>query len=395
MTRLRFLAIAAVAASTLGVAAACSLGLDETLLDRPDATPEVETGAPDTGADVVPPTPDGGTCARDEDCATTHGCLRGRCDLGRGACAYDVCKTPACNSAACNTSTQQCGAPKPYRYRAGTFAVGAPVSCFRCVAAVHPWLVVLTASGPLAFNVSDPQAMTGTPVPITGLGFYPNFLVQSGSRVFFFGPNQGPNPTRLPIAWIDMPADPFATTLVAKSVLATLNRPPEGVTPASREGDSILYLGPAGASYPAAVLQPPLNEPLSVNATPLTFTAGTTPVGVSGSRLVMRQINNGTPIYGFIPAGSASPGAQQDVTLTDAGLVGGGEAFAQLPSGTLFWVVNGITAPPVPGPSNARALRGYFLVANGTSGFDPPVRLSQPAPRSPRRTLSSIPSSRS
>lgn len=367
--RARSLAAIAAAACMLVAAVSCSLDLDESLLEPRDAGFEAEPEPVEAGAeDVLPPPPEGGTCTRDEDCKTSHGCLQGRCDLGRGVCAYDVCKTPACNSAACDTTTQQCGAPQPYRYRAGSFAVGGTV-CPRCVAAVHPWLVVLTATGPVAFNVSDPQSSSPPRVPVVGLGFYPTQLVQSGSRVFFLGQNQGlPDETRLPIAWIDMPADPFATQLEATSVLATYNRPQETTTAYSKEGDGLILSGAAAASYPSSIVQPPLTEPLTITATPITFTAGFAPVAVSGSRLVLRQNANGTVSFGLIDAvGTATPGTQQDVVVADAGLVSGSETFAQLPGGAVFYLTNSITAPPSPGPSQARALRGYFLIADGTA----------------------------
>lgn len=374
--RLRFFALAI--GATCAAIAACSLGLDEGLLDRPDAAPEVDTGAPDTGVDAPPPLRDGGACTRDDECTTTHGCLKGRCDLARGACAYDVCKPMACTSGACDLAKQECTQPKPYRYRAGSFTIGAPLSCTRCVAAVHPWLVVLTANGPLAFNVSDPQGGAAVPVPVTGVGFVPSVIVQSGSRVYFVMPSQGAGAsTRLPLAYIDMPADPFVTKLEAKTVLAVYNRPPgESPTVLAREGDSVILIGPGGAqSFPSAIVQPPLTEPVTITMSPLSgFTAGTTPVAVSGSRLVMRQINptSGIATFGFIAdAGSPMPAAQQDTALTDAGPFGGGESFAQTPAGSVFWAVNNLTAAPSPGPASARAVRGYFLVADRTATFDP------------------------
>src|SRR5690606_6986726 len=95
--------------------------------------PEIDAG--DGG--TTPGLPDAATCAKDEDCATTHGCLSGKCDLSRRACVFDVCHA-TCSAAACDVAAKTCGTAKPYTYAATTFQIGRPVT--GRIVAVHPFL---------------------------------------------------------------------------------------------------------------------------------------------------------------------------------------------------------------------------------------------------------------
>jgi hypothetical protein len=380
--------VASVLATAAGIAS-CSLGLDESLIERAgqpadDGAPPGDSGAGDAkdGA-PPPPTPEGGLCARDEDCKNEHKCLTAKCDLSRKACVFDVCRTPACNSAACDTSSQACGAPKPYKYRAGSFPVGAGMGCggagARCFAAVHPFLFVGTSNGVIAFDVTDPQSAAPRQVPVVGLGFLPQQILASGSRILFLGAPTGVGASsRVPLAWADVPADPFVTKITVQSVLATHNRPAaDGLLLFARQNDTALLLDTnAASSYPAAALEPPLVEPLVLTSTPLTFTAGTVPVAASGTRLVMEAIGStGTATFGFINgAGSAAPVKDADVALAPAGSVAAPQAFAQSADGALVWHVSSLTAavpaPPAP-PPPVRAAKAFFLVADGAASFDP------------------------
>lgn len=246
-------------ASTMLAAASCSLGLDESKIGAGQEAGVLDTNAPDTtAADAgdsgpTPGLPDAATCTKDDDCKATHGCLKGKCDLSRKACVFDVCHETACNAAACDTNAKTCGAAKPYPYKATQFQVGAQVT--GRIAAVHPWLFAQTATGILAFNVADTAATTPPPVPVVGLGFVPSQMVVSGSRLYFLAAPTGPGPSRLPLAWIDVPSDPFASKIEAKSVLATYSRPAaEGVGLVARGGDTALLLGPQAQSFPSATV---------------------------------------------------------------------------------------------------------------------------------------------
>lgn len=365
-------------ASTMLAAASCSLGLDESKIGAGQEAGVLDTNAPDTtAADAgdsgpTPGLPDAATCTKDDDCKATHGCLKGKCDLSRKACVFDVCHETACNAAACDTNAKTCGAAKPYPYKATQFQVGAQVT--GRIAAVHPWLFAQTATGILAFNVADTAATTPPPVPVVGLGFVPSQMVVSGSRLYFLAAPTGPGPSRLPLAWIDVPSDPFASKIEAKSVLATYSRPAaEGVGLVARGGDTALLLGPQAQSFPSATVEAPLAEPLTITATPIVFTVGTSPVAMSGARLVMESIDGtGIPSIGLIDnAGTATPQNKGDTKLADAGPLSLPQQFAQSPEGAVFWSIAQLTGAPGAMGTVTRALRGWFLLPDGNGAVDP------------------------
>jgi hypothetical protein len=367
--------------------ASCSLGLDEALIDRPSEAGAADVQTADTfvaegGDGALPPIqPEAGVCTKDEDCKGTAGCLTAKCDIPRKACVLQVCRQPACNSAACDMAMQKCGAPKPYKYRATQFPVGAQIGCGgtlgRCFAAVYPFVFVGTTNGVIAFAANDPQNAAPAAVPITGLGFVPNQIIASGSRVYFLGTPVGAGAAaRVPVAYADVPPDPFAAKIGVTTVLAGYNRPAsDPVFLATRGNDTALLLDLNVASaYASAPIEPPLTEPVNFGSTGLAFTAGAVPVAMSGSRLIMGQINAvGAPIFGFVnAAGSGTPMTVADVPIVTATPASAPQFFAQSADGAVFWSYVSLTSPP-PGPPvpSIRAAKGYFLVADGAASFDP------------------------
>ncbi|HSO34859.1 MAG TPA: hypothetical protein VLT33_20155, partial [Labilithrix sp.] len=221
--------------ATIGLAS-CSLGLDESLIGRVaeggvDESSVVDSFVVEGGDGALPPiNPEAGVCTKDEDCKGTAGCLTARCDVPRKACVLQVCRTPTCNSAACDVPTAKCGAAKPYKYRAAQFPVGAAIGCGgalgRCFAAVYPYVFVGTSNGVVAFAANDPQSATPPAIPLAGLGFVPTQIVASGSRVYFLGTPVGAGASsRVPMAYADVPPDPFAAKIAVTTILATYNRP--------------------------------------------------------------------------------------------------------------------------------------------------------------------------
>lgn len=387
--RRAFLLAAVGIVAGIGVVAGCSLGLDESLIHRPDgstsgATDEQDGASGPEGDGGSPVTPvEGGTCATDDDCKTTDGCLRGKCDLSRKACVFDVCKPSACNTAKCDVAARTCGAPAAHGYRAGAFQVGAGIGCGgalgRCFAAVYPYVFVGTTNGVVAFRASNPAATDGERVPIHGLSFLPGQILASGNRIFFLGGVGGAAPSsRVQIAWIDVPADPFAEKLTATTVLASLDRPPgEGLVLVARANSTALLLSTLrDVSFPSVAIEPPLVEPVDLAATPITFSAGMSPVAASGTRLVLQSFApSGTVSYALVNgAGSASPQSGGDVALPDAGAVWAPQVIATSPEGALFWSVAslaGVPNEPAPAPQpNIRATRAHFLLADGNANFD-------------------------
>lgn len=358
----------------LAAVVGCSLGLDESLIDkaRDGDIPLVDAALPDPpprgGEAVDAPDPVGGACTSDDACAIKHGCLKGRCDLTRKRCTYDVCRPSACSAAVCDPIARQCEMPAPYKYQAAQFDVGAQISCRNCAAAVHPWLFLVTSTGAVAFNVSNPANPRPAQVPIVGLGFVPGALVQSGSRVWMLGGASGGGPSRIQIAYVDVPSDPFATRITAHTVLAMYNRPAERTLLFGRGGDSALLVGNV-PEFPSATIEPPLNEPVALSATPVVAQPSFGPSAVSGRRLLMSAVNNAEARFALVDdAGTQNPTMGPVVTLTDAGSVSEQRTFAQSVDGAIFWAT-GVLHTGVGAPAT-RAARGHFLVPNEAGAIE-------------------------
>jgi hypothetical protein len=377
-------AVAGLAGVTFGLAS-CSLGLDEALIDQTVEASASDAAVVDSfvaeGGDGAPLSPEGVLCTKDEDCAGTSGCFAARCDVPRKACVFQVCRQPACNSGLCDVASAKCGAPRPYKYRATQFPVGAQVGCggvlSRCFAAVYPFVFVGTVNGVVAFPANDPLNATPTPVPVTGLGFIPSQIVASGSRIYFLGTPVGIGvSSRVPIAYADVPPDPFAAKVGVTTVLATFNRPAtDPLVLLARGNDTALLLDTnVATAYASAPIVPPLVEPTVLNSTGTAFTAGAFPLAASGSRLLLGQINPmGSPIFGFVnAAGSATAQTVADVPLAAAAPAANPQAFAQSADGAIFWSYLSLTsAPPGPPAPANRAVKGYFLVADPAAAIDP------------------------
>lgn len=365
--------------------ASCSLGLDESLIGQ-----KVEAGVQDAvvtdtlvvegGDGALPPLmPEGGLCTKDQDCKGTAGCFTARCDVPRKACVLQVCRQPACNSAVCDQTSMKCGAAKPYKYRAAQFPVGAGIGCGgalgRCFAAVYPFVFVGTTNGVVAFAANDPQNVMPAAIPITGLAFVPTQIIAAGGRVYFLGPPAGAGASaRVPIAYTEVPTNPFATKIGVTTVLATLNRPAsDPLVLVPRGNDTALLLDANAATAFASVpVEPPLTDPTVLNSTGIVFSAGAGPVAVSGSRLITGQITAaGAASFAFVnAAGSAAPQTQPDVAFATGTPAAGPQFFSQSADGAVFWAfvsLNAAPPPPGPPPPTIRAAKGYFLVADSAA----------------------------
>lgn len=376
------------AAIVLAVAAAasCSLGLDEALIDRPrDAgtivlpdgavvpNPAGEggiEGGPGATPDVIP-------CTGDEQCVTDHPCLKGKCDLARKACAFDVCRPAACSASTCNAQTRSCAPPAGYKYRAAQFSLGTTVLCPRCAVAVHPYLYVLTPIGLAVFNVSNPSSNAPLPVPVIGVGFVPTQITQSGSRVWLTGAPSGPGPSRVPIAYIDSPADPFVTRIAARSVLATYNRPAtEGFTLFPRGLDSALVIGPAAQQFPSAFLEGTPADPYSLAAVGFPPPPNTAALATTGRRVLLGATTGTAASFQLVDnVGATNPTIGPAIAIAPTGNVSGVRGVAQSTDGAVFWAT-GIHEGVMPEGARTSRVRGHFLVANETAPIDgasPPV----------------------
>lgn len=364
-----------------GLAFACTLDLDESLIDKradgavvfgdatlPDGTIITESG--------VPIIPDAGACSKDEECLSANGCLKGRCDLTRRACAYDVCRTAACTVGVCDQGTKTCGQPQTYKLKVSELTLDQPTT--GGIVAAYPWLFQLSSTGLVVYDVSNPTKDKPTQVPLVGLGFMPTQIGRSGNRIWMVAPLTG-TPARLPIAYIDIPADPFTAKIEAHSVLAGYNRPStEGIGLGLTGDKNALVIGPA-PSFPAAPLDTLLAEPATRTAIALAPKPETTPIAMSGNRLVMQAYPKGTASsqFGLVSgAGTAAPATGELVTITDMGLVSVSHISAQTVGGGVFFAAGAHEAVSI-GPATTvvtRAIRGYFLLKDSASPLDPTIK---------------------
>lgn len=381
--------VALFAASTAGAAAAsCSLDLDEALLtptpdaSAPDASVEASVDAGEDDAGVV--IPDAGRCTKDEDCAAASGCLTSRCDVPRGACVFQVCRPAACSAGTCNVEARTCGAPSTYTYRASQFKVSGPVGCggalSRCFAAVYPYVFVGTQSGLVAYAARDPRETVPAEVPVTGLGFVPTQIVASGARLYLLGTPVGVGgEARVPLAWIDVPTDPFASRVEAVTALATVDRPPAGpFTLFGRtEGTSLLVDTAAASSLASSVVAAPLEEPLSLRAVPLAFPAGSGPVATSGGRLVLERTTAGLPIFSLVVgAGTPTPSSAVDTSFDAGAPAADNQVFAQSADGAVVWAYASLTGAPGGAPApTINGAKAFFVLGSADAGVDSTARV--------------------
>lgn len=381
--------------STL-TAFACSLDLDEKLLtppseagvkigdaNLPDGTIITESG--------VPIIPNVAACSKDEECVAANACLKGRCDLTRRACAYDICHAQACNVGTCDPGPKTCGAATTYKLKAGELAL--PEVTSGGIVAAYPWIFQLTQHGVMAYDVSNPTKSTGVAggVQVVGIGFIPTSFTRSGNRIWFTAPLQGaaaplpPTPTRLSLAYIDVPTDPFVTRIEGHTVLATYNRPASNgafLVPTNDKGALVLSQDVSGAPDPvttwfATPLEVDLAEPASKTATSLALATGQRPVATSGTRLVL---DSTAPLTGFTNqfALVTDPGTpnQQTRALTpvnDTTTMGQQRGFAASTGGAVVWFTNTVqpSNPPTDPPTTVtHSVKAYFLVKDGNASIE-------------------------
>lgn len=372
MLRVRRLAGPVVASLTLLAAGACSLGLDESLIDRmADAGTTVEAGSIDAttpDADVPDAAVPATSCTSDAECTSTDPCLQGHCEIARGVCLYDVCRPAACTSATC-TPGVGCTDPQPHGLQASKFDVGAPVLSADVVAALHPYVFLGTAAGLVVFDVSNPAAAPRK-VPVLGLAFVPSSFALSGHRLFLVGTVVGGTSgigSRLPIAWLDVPALPGAASMTAASALATYGRSETPKVLARTDGTAFL-VGPNTSSFATARLEAPFVEPVELTPYPAGFGGGFQLAGSSGDRVIAlsTQLNDQRLA---VVADAGAPGSKSKETQLDSGVVGQNSTFGPYADGALAWASASLGAPS-PGAS-VRAVQFGLPVTSATTDPSP------------------------
>lgn len=210
----------------LAALSACNLlfGIDEQGLRPLDSE--------DASADVHSPGLSSVRCEADSDCVAPNGCYTPRCDTATKTCLYDLCPVSdkACSRRSCNPLTKTCEGEVTHGFRATTFPTPTilPLGCADladCVVAVWPFMLIGTFDGVVATLIDDPIATTARTITVEGVSgrVARILLTQSdrGRRAWLLAPlvgDGGPSPHGVKLSVIDVPGDPTATKLTARSV---------------------------------------------------------------------------------------------------------------------------------------------------------------------------------
>jgi hypothetical protein len=326
--------------------------MDGATLHRSDAASPPDARAPtadvavEAEADVV--TNPGVACADNSDCtaaAQAGACLTSStCDPTWHVCMLDVCDAGACAVASCDLLSKQCGPPMPMGFTISLFPViEGGVGGYNIqytLAAAYPFLFVLTTNGVIAYNVANPTTNIPPAVTIHGIPFIPAALASSGRRVYAVSGVQGSGPTyRQAVAWIDVPGDPFLTSLQATSAWIGTTQPTlaNPLAVASGRLDLIYF----SMFNPIASLAPPIADSMVVVPVPVaSLNPGTAIVSSTGDNLLAYRYNfsdAGTTLA--LVSGVDTGGGQATAERAfgpDAGLHAEG-AFAVGQDGSILW----------------------------------------------------------
>jgi len=387
-----------VVAAFVAVVSACSLGLDESKIDAGlhDAAVVTED-APSNADDAADAGPDGDAgapgCVHDTDCTSINACNVGTCS-DAGACVFNVCPTMACQGSSCTAAGEAgtCTAPATYGFHASSItvsagAVGCNGNASACVAAAYPFVFVGTTEGVVAYAVNDPSNSSPPALPVLGVPFVPTVITSMGSRVYFVGAVAGSGPMwRAQLAWVDVPSDPLATSLQARSAFDTMTESAINSAWATTDGSLFLADQDATLSFPLANVNAPLKDDDTLGFFPSADVPATAaPVVASGDRIVIwRNDPVAYTTYFSFETGPATlnannAGEQSTLTSPDGGPsmgpTAGQSTYTQGHDGSVLW--NGASIVIVDGGTPALATtRLAWLVADGTTTtFDPSTNL--------------------
>jgi hypothetical protein len=258
-------------------------------------------------------------------------------------------------------------------------AVGCGGNPLSCLAAAYPFVFVGTTNGVVAYAVNDPSNPSPPEIPIAGLAFVPTFITAMGSRVYFVGEPQGSGPNYpLQVAWLDVPANPLATSLQATAVLAAGNANYVSSAWAATDGSLFLVDNDGTGTFPTARVVPPLGPGASVTFYPSPgIPAAASPVIPSGSRLVLaRWAGAATPYQTFFSfeTGAGTQGAQssadedggEQATFAAIGPTTPEWMFAQGGDGSDLWNAQTAVIDDA-GALEVSDVRLAWIVASGTA----------------------------
>ena len=373
------IAVAACGAGAALVFGACSLGLDEAKITAApiDASTEVSTADAPSDAAVEASLATYTPCTTAKECPASNACATPRCDDARKVCVYDQCPTTqACSALACDPIALTCGtAPATYGFRAAQIKLpsGDTVGCGnapgRCFAASYPFVFAGVGSGAVrAYGVANPGNALPPLVPIEGLAFAPAFIVASGPRVWFFGTRFASNGvTKLPVAALDVPTNPTATKLTARTVYLTQPGPDgiDKVFPVDN-GAVLVTLDQATALTARLDTLPATDGTLDFHS--VTVPNNGSIVAASGSRLVIYRFTGPptSPHLFFSLVSNAGTPTSQTGTEQDLAALGptyANATFASTPGGGVTMTAN-FAAVDDAGTNGVKAARLASILDN-------------------------------
>jgi len=361
---------------------ACKLDLDESLIDKGDASASGgQSGAGGSGggstggsggSGATGGKGDGGPCDADTQCKTDAACLEGLC--AGGQCLFELCpSTAACTGRSCEQTSGVCGAPEGFGFKAVSIELTDNIGCngvaSRCVAAFADLVFVATADGTLhAWRTTNPAS----PVKLTVDA--PTFTVArmiaaEGRLLILSAVAAG----KLQLAWLDPPADPNATALSLSQVGVNFTGATSAHYPAG-SGSFLIVENSAASFFPAALLQPPVPNNATVSAYPSTGLApGASIVASAGDRLLSFRVattaNPVVPTFTLVQSAgtsNAQNGSEQTLSF-EAPPDLTTHFFASGFDGSVLWSTNKVFRDTADNPlTNAVTLR-WALPAGANS----------------------------
>ena len=356
----------------LGIAVAISSGCNLVfgIEEQPLRPPPVEDAARDAIVESEDADAPQLACTSDADCRAPNGCYTPHCDTVLGACAYALCeaKDRTCAMGVCDPATFTCSPPQPYGFRSTSYDVtGVTSGCgpnpSACVAAAFPFVFIGTRDDVVALRGDDLTGKVPIKVPISELTTKPQQIIASGRRIWVLGAVQGQAPPyQLPIAFIDVPADPTVAVLRARTKLVSYPFA-TAVGFAAPNGGLFLTHADATQGFATAILQAQLADgatlglanatsadagafdasaPALSTGTITMYRVGGVPPGAglvasSGSRLVLYRY---PATFNLVSAaGSSAAATQPDLTLAAPLAAIGAQTFAQGPDGAVMMAV--------------------------------------------------------
>lgn len=379
----------------LAASAGCSLGIDKSLIGEStggDDGGPVEAGNDGSvheGGDGKAPPTDGAQqvqavgCTTDSDCNVEAeagaGCVTAaKCDPTWHVCLLTTCSVGACKAAVCNTSLNTCSVPTTYGFEATQFSVqqgGVGAGVRNSIAAIWPFVFVITTNGVVGFNVVDPTNTQPPVVPVNNVPFIPIAAVAVGRRVYFVNGTTGNGPTyREAIAWVDVPQDPLVTELQASTAFVGTSQ--QGVAAVYTNGlDGMFLVYGSGNEYPSVNLHPPLGDTTTLS----TFSNAGLPNGAviaasSGSRLVSWRYDGAAQLQNFaLVNGAGTAGAQTSTeqAVSAFGQVSSQAELATGDDGTMLWNVGVEVVDDAGSDQGVGTARLTWLLQSGTAAnFD-------------------------